>query len=283
MMNEYHFYDTGSLLLRADDLFDKEENIIISSITLNELEHIKTASNKDLDVKYAARRIIHLLSLHPDEYICHIFKPNMLAAIDEKNLSITEDMKILATAIDFDRYHHPDETIFITNDLALKNIANLFFGADMIQSVQNNNDDYTGYLEVVLDDEKMIDFYQNPTKNTFNLYKNEYLNIYNSENELVDTLCWTGSEYRHLIYRTFSSVYFGDVKPYQKDSYQAMLCDSLTTNQFTLVRGPAGSGKTFLSLSYLFYLLDRGKINKIIVFCNTVATKDSAKLGLTIG
>jgi predicted ribonuclease YlaK len=45
------------------------------------------------------------------------------------------------------------------------------------------------------------------------------------------------------------------------------------------VKGPAGSGKTFLSLSYLLSQLDKGRIDKIIVFCNTVATKNSAKLG----
>ena len=37
--------------------------------------------------------------------------------------------------------------------------------------------------------------------------------------------------------------------------------------------------KTYLSLSYLMYQLERNKIEKIIIFCNTVATKDSAKLG----
>jgi len=44
-------------------------------------------------------------------------------------------MKILATAIDYDTNVHPDETIFVTNDLALKAIANLFFGDKMLESV----------------------------------------------------------------------------------------------------------------------------------------------------
>lgn len=48
------FYDTSSLLLTTN-LFEQntEENeIIISSITLKELEYIKTSSNKDYDIKY---------------------------------------------------------------------------------------------------------------------------------------------------------------------------------------------------------------------------------------
>ena len=46
-----------------------------------------------------------------------------------------------------------------------------------------------------------------------------------------------------------------------------------------MVRGPAGTGKTYLSLGFLMDQLEHNKIDKIIVFCNTVATKNSAKLG----
>ena len=63
------------------------------------------------------------------------------------------------------------------------------------------------------------------------------------------------------------------------DIYQMMLADSLANNQITMVKGPAGSGKTFMSLGFLLSMLEKHKIDKIIVFCNTVATKDSAKLG----
>ena len=50
-----------------------------------------------------------------------------------------------------------------------------------------------------------------------------------------------------------------------------------------MIKGPAGSGKTFLSLAFLLNALERNKIDKIIVFCNTVATKNSAKLGFYPG
>ncbi len=46
-----------------------------------------------------------------------------------------------------------------------------------------------------------------------------------------------------------------------------------------MLKGPAGSGKTYLSLGFLFQELDKGHIDKIIIFCNTVATRNSAKLG----
>ena len=56
------FYDTCSLLKRVDRLFDEDnEKFIISSVTLNELENIKTSANKDVDTKFAARKLLHLL------------------------------------------------------------------------------------------------------------------------------------------------------------------------------------------------------------------------------
>lgn len=62
-----------------------------------------------------------------------------------------------------------------------------------------------------------------------------------------------------------------------------MFADSLINNKITLVKGKAGSGKTFLSLAYLLCLLEKNKIDKIIIFCNTIATKGSAKLGFYPG
>ena len=54
-------------------------------------------------------------------------------------------------------------------------------------------------------------------------------------------------------------------------------------NKITVLRGPAGSGKSMIALSYMFSLLDKGTIDKIIIFCNTVATKGAAKLGYLPG
>ena len=70
---------------------------------------------------------------------------------------------------------------------------------------------------------------------------------------------------------------FGKVKPI--DPYQELVLDSFKHNQLTLVKGPAGTGKSLLSLAYLFRAMEKGDIDKIIIFCNTVATAGSAKLG----
>ena len=274
----YKFYDTSSLLLKAANLFEiQEERLIISSITLTELEDIKSSTTKDPDIKFAARRLLDLFTEHPDYYTVHVFNMDMLIPITDKALPVNNDTKILATALDYYNNYHNIQ--FITNDLALMHMSYLFFNKEEVDLIKEEQDDYDGYLEICMSEQDMVDFYSQPNSNIYNLQTNQYIIIKNDENSIVDTLCWTGEQYRNLTYKTFSSRCLGDVKPYKGDIYQAIFADSLINNTITMVKGPAGTGKTFLSLCYLLDQLERGKIDKIIVFCNTVATKNSAKLG----
>lgn len=75
----HKFYDTCSLLLKAGHVFDEEETtLVISSITLQELENIKTSNRKDDDVKFAARKLTHELDEHFGEYETIIYIPSLL-------------------------------------------------------------------------------------------------------------------------------------------------------------------------------------------------------------
>jgi hypothetical protein len=48
-------YDTSSLLLLSEELFKTNERIVVTSVTLQELESIKVSANKDANIKYSAR------------------------------------------------------------------------------------------------------------------------------------------------------------------------------------------------------------------------------------
>lgn len=259
-----------------------KDRFALSSISLQELESIKT-SNKGIEIKQSAQKLLRLLDQNYGKYDVHVFKNSMLKPIEEKDLFINNDMKILACALDYDSSMHPDETIFVTNDLALKNIANLFFGEDSIISVKSYVDTYCGYTEEIMNDEEMAFFYSNLSGNIYNLHTNEYLIIRDRNGQPVDKLCWTGSEHRQIGYYNFDSTWLGNIKPIKGDIYQAIAVDSLVKNKITMLRGPAGTGKDTLGLGYLLSLLDKNKIDKIIIFCNTVATKDSARLGYLPG
>lgn len=275
---DYKFYDTSSLLLKADNLFETDEKFAISSITLSELEHIKTSANKDPEIKCAARHL--LKELDKGGYDIVVYRPKLDAPILAMGLELNNDSKILACALQYESYH-PQEVEFVTNDLALKSIARLFFPDDYISAVNDDQaDEYTGYKEVVLTEQEMSDFYSNPTINHFGLFINQYLIIKEEKtNEIVDQLCWTGNGYRPLKFKEFYSQQFGKVKPIRGDVYQSLAADSLAQNTITMIKGPAGTGKTYLSLGYLFSQLDAGKLDKVIIFCNPVATKNSARLG----
>lgn len=269
------FYDTSSLLAIGEAAF--KECFAISSITLKELERIKTASNKDPDIKYAARQLLRLFN-DEDCYTICIHTLDIEDPIREANIDITDDTRILSDAISF---NSKIPIVFITNDLSLKAIASLFLPNNQISSLTLDDDEYLGYQDITMTETEMADFYSGNSLPKCLI--NEYINIRNNDNEIVDTRCWDGQEFRPLRYSSFNSHWLGEVKPYKGDIYQAMLADSLLNNKITMAKGPAGSGKTFLSFAYLLSQLEKGKIDKIVVFCNTVATKNSAKLGFYPG
>ena len=275
---KFKCYDTCSLLKEAGHLFTSDDfTLVISSIVLEELEDIKSRSNRDADVKFAARKVLQDLDAHYGSYEIIMYNDEFVEPLVSTGLSITNDVKIIACALDFAKQRPDDEIIFVSNDLICRHIASMFLPVDQ---VVEEDYDYDGYKEMYLTEEEMNDFYSNPDKNIYDLYINQYLLIYNKETgEYVDSVCWTGSEYRHLTFGNFTSHFCGDVKPMKNDVYQALAADSLINNKITLIKGPAGSGKTYLSLGYLMHRLERHKIDKIIVFCNTVATKNSAKMG----
>ena len=278
-------YDTSSLLLLADNLFEQKDKIVITSITLKELERIKTSANKDANIKYAARHLLHILDKYPDKYECHIYTSEMATYIERHHLELNDDAKILATAYDYAKHRPFVKIQFCTNDLSLKQLAKIFFKTN-VTSIEDTSDSYTGYLNIPMSNDELAEFYTNPTYfgQKLSMQINQYLNILNpSTGEKIDSLCWTAEGFRPLKYKTFTSRQIGDIKPYKNDMYQAIAADSLLNNKITLIKGKPGSGKSILSLGYLFHCLEKGKIDHIIIFCNPVATKNAARLGFYPG
>ena len=275
---KYKCYDTCSLLEQAGHLFNSDEfTLVISSITLEELENIKTSGNKDPDVKYAARKVLTDMDEHYGAFEIVLYNDSYGDMMMRDGISLSNDAKIIACARHFAAKHPQDEVIFVTNDLICRHIASMYF---VTEKVIEEDYDYDGYKEVYLDEDGLIEFYSNQDKNLYDLFINQYLLVYDANSgDCIERLVWTGDGYRRLAYNTFASKWFGDVKPMKGDLYQSLVADSFSNNKITLVKGPAGSGKTYLSLGFLMHKLERNKIDRIIVFCNTVATKNSAKLG----
>lgn len=278
----HKFYDTCSLLLKAGHVFDEEDTtLVISSITLQELENIKTSNKKDNDVKFAARKLIHELDEHYGEFEIIIYVPSLLEYSPFDQLEPTNDLKIIACAST--AYELWKDLIFITNDLCCKDLALTLLKCP-VEKYEEEKCDYDGYKKVYLDDNQLTELYSNLNINHFNLLINEYALIYNQETEeLVDKMCWTGEKMRAVPFYTFESDWFGTIKPYKGDAYQALAADSFMHNKITMIKGLSGSGKSYLSMGFLMSQLEKRKIDKIIVFCNTVATRNAARLGFYSG
>lgn len=278
-MKTIKFYDTSALL--SKEKFDPENELyVISIITLQELENIKSSATSDEELKYRARRFIRYFEEHPDDFQVHM-------EYDEKLKS--NDEKILSGAYNYSLQHRNEESIkrywsyvFVTNDLAMKCLAKYKWLKQVpVISEIPEVDLYTGYKDVVMNEEEMGDFYSHPNKNSYDLLINQYINVYNEQNECVDSLVWTGETHRSVKFVECNSILFGKIKP--KDTYQRLVLDSFKNNSMTYVSGPPGSGKTMLALAYLFQELEKGRIDRIVVFCNPVPARNSAKLGLYPG
>ena len=268
------FYDTNAILKLQSKILN--EDFVLSSTTLHELENIKTSKSKDEETKYNARKAIHLLDKNPDKYEVVVFAKDISDLMYEYNVFDSPDNEIIACA---KYYSETNDIVFVTNDICCKVVAKDIFKLK-VESISDEIDDtYKGFIEKSLSEEEMAYFYEHLRENTYGLLTNEYLLLKNTNGEIVDKFRWDGTEYQNLKFPTIKSNYFGTVKPYNGDIYQQMVLNSFSCNQITMVKGAAGTGKSYLALGYLMWLLEKRKIEKIIVFCNTVATANSAKLG----
>ena len=125
---KFKFYDTCSLLEQAGNLFSSDDfTLVISSITLKELEHIKSSHNKDADVKFAARKVLADLEAHYGQFKIVMFDEKYVGPLLSAGLPYNEDLKIIACAVAFADEHMEDEVIFVTNDLLCRHIASIYF------------------------------------------------------------------------------------------------------------------------------------------------------------
>lgn len=278
-MKTIKFYDTSALLVKENFNF-REEEYVISIVTLQELENLKSSNNTEEETKHRVRKLLRFLDENLNKFIIQPRYEESLKVNDEKILSGAYNYGLTLNQNEKGYY----EYYFVTNDLAMKALARTKWlkGINVtVISEEIKQDTYTGYKDIVMNDQEMSDFYSNPTKNTYKLLVNEYINVYNPFGECVDNLVWTGETHRSVKFTECNSMAFGKIKP--RDIYQRLALDSFKNNAMTYVSGPPGSGKTMLALAYLFQELEKGRIDRIVVFCNPVPARNSAKLGLYPG
>lgn len=278
-----NFFDTCSLLDLQQTAF--KSKFLISNYTIIELEQIKTSGTKDEDTKWAARKVLHLLAQNEDMYTV-VFGKKTDKIIKKFSLPQDNDSRIVATAYEYYKKYGESGLTFVTSDLACREIAKMMSLPTELTLSKDVEDDYLGYREVIMDEEDLAIFYEKiliNRENRFDLKINEYLLIADKTNKIVDKYKWTAEGYVKVSFHAAESMMFGKITPVKGDIYQQCALDSLYSNQVTVMRGKPGSGKSYLALGYLMSQLEKGKIDKIIIFVNCVAVRGAAKLGFYPG
>ena len=270
------FYDTNAILKLQDKIF--EEDFIISSVTLQELEHIKVSRNKDDQVKYEARKALHLLDDNSDKYDVVVYDNAIENYILGKNMEITPDTKIVGSCAFIKAMK---DVVFVTDDIACKMIARKIFNLTVKGVNDEPVDIYKGYREISLDEQEMAHFYQNLSENVLGLLINEYLLLKDCDGNIVDKLKWDGEAYQTIRSKPYKSNMFGTLKPL--DDIQSFAMDSINTNDITVLYGKAGSGKTTIPLNYIMQEIEKGRYKKCYIVYSYEPLKGAKTLGFEKG
>lgn len=273
------FFDSSSLLELSENDFKELDNFIISSVTLQEVENIKSSFSKDDSIKHKARNVSRLLNKYRDKYHAIILENKHYDILNGLRLPFTNDNLILASA--FDYYNNISHIILCTQDNNMRIIGHSIFKLD-IEWTDNQIDEkelYTGYKYVVLSDDSMAYFYEHLDDNQYDLLYNEYLIIKNNKNEIVDKFKWNGMKHEKLKYKQVNTTYTDKVKPI--NPIQELAFDMLQDENITIksLSGQFGSGKTFLMITNAIQLVKNNKYDKILWLRNNFEVKDTKAIG----
>lgn len=267
------FIDTNGLLVLQNRLLD--EQFVISSKSLEELEHIKVSANKDQDIKYKARQVVRLLEENEGKYQVVIPDNETFEIIKDFQLEINPDNIIMACAY---QYSQNNDIIFYTNDICCKLIARNRFGL-RVGEIKNKTCNYKGYKTITVDDTEMAHFYQNLKTNMYDLLINQYLIVQNQQNEIIDKLIWNGETHKSISYRQINNDFTGKIKP--KNIQQELAFDLLQDKNTTIkiLTGVYGSGKDYLMTSTAIDLIRQKRYEKIMWVRNNIEVKNSKPIG----
>lgn len=269
------FYDTSALLGGTEIA----ANAYISSIVLDELEHIKTSSQKDDEVKYKARGLVRKLMKNTDWHH-EIFPQEELEKVMRKHrfLERKNDSLLICEAILLCKKY---SVIFVTQDACQYLIIKDRFPQIKVEyhdEEKHKENLWKGYISLEPTEEELDSIYCNPDKNILDLNINEYAIIYN-KGKIGDIIKWNGETYSTLNYKPITSDYFGKINP--RNIQQKMFFDLLQDRNIPikLCRGPYGSGKTYLALAQAMNLINFHKFDRLIYIRNNIEVAGSKQIG----
>lgn len=250
------FIDTNILLSQLKSL-EKEEHFLLSSITIEELEDIKTSGKKTEDVRYSARAATRWLNEHQGKYTVIVYDFEVARQSSNILLPESHDTMIMACckyAINELQY---DDVVFVTNDVLAKLIAESYFQLP-VESFVGKDEIYKGY-KTIKGNTDIINEYMNKCDYS-DWSANEYLIIENTDDNTIKEMRFDGTKFVTL--KLPPSKFIKG-----KNSLQRCALDALANPDITIcaILGTYGSGKTFLSMQMALYAVqEKGTQSKIL-------------------
>lgn len=241
--------------------------VIILGEVIEELDKLKSSEGAK---GYKARRALRGIKENLDDIVL------LMSPTHYKKDEYVDDLIIEFLKLESSKNH-----TLVTNDLGLSLRAN----AAGIQTAEYHEKgvgkgNINPFTMVEFSKNEYSDFMQDPA-NEFGVKNGQYLFIRDKESKNTITILkylgnnnWEEIEYSS----TLENSYY-ELKP--RDDEQRAVIDSLVNDDFTLITGPAGTGKTIISLAYILQRIDEG--SKVHIFINPSKTRDTEELGFYPG
>ena len=260
------FYDTSSVLESYSDLHD----IYISSVTLEELENIKTNKNKDEELKFKARKAVKNIIKHKVQVL--FYEDYGISPIGLNN-----DEIIIATCAEMSK-GYLEKVVFYSEDFLCRLIAERKYKLQVASLENTEKQYYKGYILIEGTTEEINAKYE--SLDTKSLYINEYIIFHDTETDNWNEMRFDGEKLIGLKLPSFKKNGFNPTIK-AKNSLQRCALDALNNSNITTVAilGTAGSGKSFLAMQMGLHLMlsPKNQIDHI------VAVREASGEGKEIG
>ena len=239
------FYDTSSVLEGYCDLKD----VVISSITLEELENIKTNRTRDEEIKFKARKAVKNIIKQNVEVILSADYSDPEAIYNNYDEEIIANCKSYSTGL-------LEKVVFYSEDYLCRLIAERKYGLEVASLETTEKNYYRGYVLL----EGTTDEINNRWEEVKNgvLYVNEYLVTHDTETDEWRELRFNGQDFVPLRLPA-AKILKSPIKG--KNSLQRCALDALNNPDITTVAilGTAGSGKSYLAMQMGLYNIQSAK------------------------
>ena len=280
-----HWADTSALLHQS--LLESTVGIAISTVTIQELEHIKN-SNENEKTRFLAREAVRTILTNNNFDVVLTDNQKIDKMLKKyRFLSNIPDHRIICAA-EIYAIEHGHDVIFLTSDalqylfaLQMPHLSAVYPMGEELE--QKKQDDWAGWGKYYPNEKEMNLLYADPQMNTLKCKTNEFAEIYEGS-QLKDVLFWNGSQYTPLKYKDIRNPYLEEtIKPRNLEQKMAFHLLQNQDIKVKLLTSAWGSGKTLIALSYALEQIHKGVYGKLVFVRNNIVVADTNDIGFLPG